>query len=39
VTDTIEKYGKNLRSALNTVVKGETVSKAKLAEVMKGIGI
>jgi hypothetical protein len=39
VNDTIEKYGKNLKSALKTLAKGNTVSKAKLMETMKSIGM
>jgi hypothetical protein len=39
VSDAIEKYGKNLRSALKAVAKTGTVSKGKLLETMKSIGM
>ena len=39
MNDAIEKYGHNLRSALKAVVKVGTISKAKLTETMKNIGM
>lgn len=39
MNDIIEKYGKNLRSAIKSITKETTISKARLGEAMKCIGM
>jgi CRISPR/Cas system-associated endoribonuclease Cas2 len=39
MNDAIEKYGKNLRSTIKTITKDATISKQRLLEAMKNIGM
>jgi CRISPR/Cas system-associated endoribonuclease Cas2 len=39
MNDAIEKYGKNLRSTIKTITKEATISKQRLLEAMKNIGM